>query len=50
MVWTEIPVDALTDLYVFARGRMTAAIRRNDIREPLVRPYTGAIVDAFILW
>ena len=49
MVWTEIPLDGPTDMYVFARSHMTAAIHRNDIREPHVRPYAGAIVDAFIL-
>ena len=49
MVWKEIPLDVRADLYVFARGHMTAAIHRNDIREPLVRPYAEAIVDAFIL-
>ena len=26
-----------------------AAIHRNDIREPIVRPYAGAIVDSFNL-
>ena len=50
MVWTEIPLDGRTYMYVFARGHMTAAIPRYDIREPIVRPYAGAIfVDAFIL-
>ena len=49
MVWTEIPLDGRTDLYVFARCHMTTAIHRNDIRELLVRPYAGAIVDIFIL-
>ena len=49
MVWTEIPLDGHTDLYVFARGHTTAAIHRNDIQDPLVRPYAGDIVDAFIL-
>ena len=33
MVWTEIPLDGRTDLYVFARGHITVAIHRNDIRE-----------------
>ena len=28
---------------------MTEAIHRNDIREPTVRPYAGAIVGAFNL-
>ena len=49
MVWTEIPLDGRTDLNVFARGHITVAIHRNDIREPIVRPLAGAIVDAFIL-
>ena len=48
MVWMEIPLDGGTGLYVFARGCITSERHRNDIREPLVRPYTGAIVDAFI--
>ena len=39
MVWTEIPLNGRTDLYVFARGHVTAAIHRNDIREPIVRQY-----------
>ena len=49
MVWTEIPLDGRTDLYVFARGHMRAAIYRNDIREAIVKPYAGAIVGAFIV-
>ena len=47
MVWTEIPLNGRTDLCVLARGHVTAAIHSNDIREPLVRQYAGAIVDAF---
>ena len=49
MVWTEIPLDGRTDMYVFDRGHMTAAIHRNDIRTPMVRPYAGAIAGAFFL-
>ena len=49
MVWTEIPLDGRIDLNVFARGHITVAIHRNDIREPIVRPLAGAIVDALIL-
>ena len=50
MVWTKIPLDGRTYLYVFARGHMMAATHRNDIREHIVRSYAGAIiVDAFIL-
>ena len=48
MVWTEIPLDCRTYMYVFARGGITAArySRPSDIREPIVRPHTGAIGDA----
>ena len=35
--------------YVLARGGITAAIHCDDIQEPIVRPYTGTIGDAFIL-
>ena len=49
MVWTEIPLNGRSDLYVFSRGHMTAAIHSNVIREQLVSPYAGVIVDAFIL-
>ena len=30
------------------RGGITAAVHRNNIREPIGRPYAGAIGDAFI--
>ena len=36
------------DTHVFPRGIMTA-IHRSDILEPSVRPYAGAIGDAFVL-
>ena len=42
MVWTEIPLDGRTDLYVFSRGGITAAIHRNDILEHTVRPHACA--------
>ena len=42
-------MDGRTDLYVLARGHITVAIHRNYIREPIVRPLAGAIVDAFML-
>ena len=34
---------------MLARDHITAAIHRNDIREPIVRPYAGAIVGVFIV-
>ena len=49
MVWTEIPLDGHTELYVFHRGGIMAARQRSDILEPIVRPHSGAIGDAFIL-
>ena len=33
MVWTEIPLDGRSDLYVFSRGHMTAAIHSHVIRD-----------------
>ena len=48
MVWTEIPLDGRTDLYVCFQ-RCTAAIHRNDILEHTVRPHACAIHDAFML-
>ena len=33
---------------MLARGGIAAAIHRNDIREPIVRPHAGDIGDAFI--
>ena len=51
MVWTDIPLDGRTDLYVFARGHTMAAIHRNDILEPIFRSeysYAEAIVDSFM--
>ena len=49
MVWTEIPVDGHIYLYMFPRGGTMTARHRSDILEPIVRPHTGAIGDAFIL-
>ena len=49
MVWTEIPLDGRTYLYMFTRGHMMAAIHRNDILEHIVSPHAGVFGDAFIL-
>ena len=46
MVWAGLSLDGRTDLYVFARGGITAARYRDEI---LVRPYAGAIGETFIL-
>ena len=49
MVWTVVPLDVHTDLYVFPGGGKMAAIHRSDILEPIVRPHACANCDAFIL-
>ena len=33
MIWTDIPLNGHTDLYVFPRGGITVAIHRSDILE-----------------
>ena len=49
MTWTEIPLDGRTDLWVFPRGGITAAIHRSDILEHIVRQHASAFGDGFIL-
>lgn len=49
MVWGGVSLDGRTDLHVFARGGITAVRYRNEILEPIVRPYAGAVGDDFIL-
>ena len=49
MVWAGISLDGRTDLYVFPRGGITAVRYRDKVREPIVRPYAGAIGDTFML-
>ena len=49
MIWTEVPLDGHTYLYVFPRGGVMAARHRSDIVETIVRPRARANGDAFIL-
>ena len=49
MVWAGISLDGRTDLYVFPRCGITAVRYRDEVLEPIVRPYAGAIGDTFIL-
>ena len=49
MVWAEMALVIRTGLFVFASGGITESRHRSDILELIVRPYTGAIGDAFIL-
>ena len=47
MIWTKIPLDGNTYLYVFPRGGIMSARHRSDILEPIVRPHECAIGDVF---
>lgn len=38
-----------TDLYMFSRGGITAVRYRNEILEPILRRFAGAVGDDFIL-
>ena len=49
MVWVGVSLYGRTDLYVFARGGITAVRYHNDILKPIVRPYAGGVGDDFIL-
>ena len=49
MVWTKVPLDGRTDMYVIPRGDIMAARHRNDILEPIVRPHACDNGVAFIL-
>ncbi|GFT69107.1 DDE_3 domain-containing protein [Trichonephila clavipes] len=49
MVCTGISLGGHTDLHVFQGGTLTGMRYRNEILDPYVRPYTGAIANEFIL-
>nr|KAG5705938.1 hypothetical protein BaRGS_010828 [Batillaria attramentaria] len=49
MVWDGISVQGKTDLHVFWNGTLTAIRYRDEILDPVVRPYAGAIGPEFIL-
>nr|KAG5687109.1 hypothetical protein BaRGS_008656 [Batillaria attramentaria] len=49
MVWDGISVQGKTDLHVFWSGTLTAIRYRDEILDPAVRPYAGAIGPEFIL-
>ena len=49
MVWTKIPLDGHTQLYVFPRGGTKAARDRSDVLEHIVRSHASSVVGAFIL-
>ncbi|TWW61087.1 hypothetical protein D4764_05G0011770 [Takifugu flavidus] len=51
MVWGGISMEGRTDLYCLGNGALTAIRYRDEILEPIVRPYAGATKHpgAFIL-
>ena len=48
MVWGGISRNVRTDLQVI-RGTMTGLRYRDEIIDPFVRPYAGAVGERFIL-
>ncbi|GBM25972.1 hypothetical protein AVEN_223108-1 [Araneus ventricosus] len=49
MVWAGISLGDHTDLHVFHGGTLTGVRYRDEIFDPYVRPYAGAIGNDFIL-
>ena len=49
MVWGGISYEGRTDLCVINGGTLTALWYRDEILDPIVRPFAGAIGDNFIL-
>ncbi len=49
MVRAGVSIDGRTDLYVLDRGTMTAQRYRDKVLDPIVRPYAGAVSEAFIV-
>ncbi|GBM87414.1 hypothetical protein AVEN_97919-1 [Araneus ventricosus] len=49
MVWAGIMLDGQTPLHVFERGTVTGVRYRDEILEPYVRLFRGAVCPEFIL-
>ena len=49
MVWAGICLGSRTDLHVFQNGGITAQRYRDEILEPIVRPFAAAMGAGFIL-
>ena len=49
MVWGGISMEGRTDLYWLENGSLTAIRQRDEILEPTVRPYAGAVDPGFLL-
>ena len=48
MVWGGVSMRGRTELYV-VHGTMTAARYRDEVLDPLVKPYAGAVGPEFVL-
>ncbi len=49
MVWAGISLGGYTDLHMFQGGTVTGVRYRDEILDPYVCPYAGAIGNDFIL-
>ncbi len=49
MVWGGISLDGRTDLQAIDRGALTTGRYRDEILQPIVRPFKGALGPDFIL-
>ncbi|XP_076352718.1 uncharacterized protein LOC143248172 [Tachypleus tridentatus] len=49
MVWAGICLNGRTDLLSLDRGALNARRYRDEILEPIVRPFASAVSDGFIL-
>ncbi|KAG2470935.1 TC1A transposase, partial [Polypterus senegalus] len=49
MVWGGISMEGRTDIYCVGNGALTTIRYRDEILEPTVRPYAGAVGPGFLL-
>lgn len=49
MVWGGISLDGSTDLHVIRNGSLNAVGYQDEILDPIVRPFAGAIGGDYIL-
>ena len=48
MVWAGICLGSRTDLYILPPGGITGLRYRNEVLEPIVRPFAAAMGDGFV--
>lgn len=49
LVWAGISYGGRTDLYIIRNGSLTGLRYRDEILDPIVRPYAGAVGPDFVL-